>query len=101
MLAERQREAAEFRALGNQRAQEIPARDDREVAVLGAEANSQSEQIRGDGDAERIAIFAAAFNRDPEFFAFYRTIQVHEKGFTSEDTQAELGVLSIFRRSGR
>ena len=84
---ERQREAAEFRALGNERAQEIRARADREVTVLVAEANSKSEQIRGDGDAERNSIFAAAFNRDRDFFAFYRTIQAYQKGFTAEDTR--------------
>jgi membrane protease subunit HflC len=87
MQTERQREAAEFRALGNQRAQEIRARADREVTVLIAEANSKSEQIRGEGDAERTIIFAAAFGRDQDFFAFYRTIQAYDKGFASEDTR--------------
>jgi modulator of FtsH protease HflC len=87
METERQREAAEFRALGNERAQEIRARADREVTVLVAEASSKSEQIRGDGDAERNSIFATAFNRDRDFFAFYRTIQAYQKGFTAEDTR--------------
>jgi membrane protease subunit HflC len=98
MQTERQREAAEFRALGNQHAQEISARADREVTVLIAEANSESEQIRGDGDAERNAIFAAAFSRDPNFFGFYRTIQAYEKGFTSEDTRMLLKPDSEFFR---
>jgi membrane protease subunit HflC len=96
MQTERQREAAEFRALGNQRAQEIRARADREVTVLVAEANSKSEQIRGDGDADRNAIFAAAFNRDQDFFTFYRTIQAYEKGFASEDTRMLLKPNSEF-----
>jgi HflC protein len=87
METERQREAAEFRALGNERAQEIRARADREVTVLVAEASSKSEQIRGDGDAERNSIFATAYNRDRDFFAFYRTIQAYQKGFTAEDTR--------------
>lgn len=96
MQTERQQEAAEFRALGNQRAQEIRARADRGVTVLIAEANSSSEQIRGEGDAQRNVIFAAAFNRDPEFFAFYRTIQAYEKGFASEDTKMLLNPSSEF-----
>ena len=96
MQTERQREAAEFRAVGNQRAEEIQARADREVTVLVAEANSKAEQIRGEGDAERNAVFAAAFNRDQEFFAFYRTIQAYEKGFDSEDTRMLLKPNSEF-----
>ncbi len=84
MQTERQREAAEFRALGSQRAQEFHARADREVTVLLADANSRSEQIRGEGDAERNRIFAAAFERDQDFFAFYRTIQAYEKSFRTE-----------------
>ena len=87
MQTERQREAAEFRAVGNQRAEEIQARADREVGVLVAEANSKAKQIRGEGDAERNAVFAAAFNRDQELLAFYRTIQAYEKGFHSADTR--------------
>jgi modulator of FtsH protease HflC len=96
MQTERQREAAEFRALGDQRAQEIRARADRDVTVIVAEANSKSEEIRGDGDAERNAIFAAAFSRDEDFFGFYRTIQAYEKGFDSEDTRMVLKPNSEF-----
>jgi membrane protease subunit HflC len=98
MQTERQREAAEFRAFGNERAQEIRARADREVTVLIAEANSRSEQIRGQGDAERNAIFAAAFDRDQDFFTFYRTIQAYEKGFASDDTRMLLKPNSSFFR---
>jgi membrane protease subunit HflC len=96
MQTEREREAAEFRALGDQRAQEIRARADREVTVLVAEAKSMSERIRGQGDAERNSIFAAAFGRDPDFFTFYRTIQAYEKGFASEDTRMLLKPNSDF-----
>lgn len=96
MQTERQREAAEFRAIGNQRAQEIRARAEREATIIVAEANSRSEQIRGEGDAERNAVFAAAFGRDPDFFAFYRTIQAYEKGFASEDTRMLLKPNSEF-----
>src|SRR5689334_7122122 len=70
MQTERQREAAEFRAEGNQRAQEIRSRADRQVTVLVAEANSKGEQIRGEGDASRNEIFAKAYSQDPDFFSF-------------------------------
>jgi membrane protease subunit HflC len=87
MQTERQREAAEFRAQGNQRAQEIRSRADREVTVLIADATSKSEQIRGEGDATRNQIFADAYNRDPDFFAFYRSMQAYEAGLKHNDTR--------------
>jgi membrane protease subunit HflC len=87
MQTERQREAAEFRAQGAQRGQEIRSRADREVTVLVAEATSQSEQIRGEGDATRNQIFAEAFNKDPDFFAFYRSMQAYEASLKSGDTR--------------
>ena len=87
MQTERQREAAEFRAQGAQRGQEIRSRADREVTVLVAEATSQSEQIRGEGDAIRNQIFADAFNKDADFFAFYRSMQAYETGLKHNDTR--------------
>ena len=87
MQTERQREAAEFRAQGNERAQEIRSKADREVTVMIAEATSKSEQIRGEGDATRNKIFADAFNKDPDFFAFYRSMQAYEAGLKSSDTR--------------
>ena len=87
MQTERQREAAEFRAQGAQRAQEIRSRADREVTVLVAEATSKSEQIRGEGDATRNQIFADAFNQDPDFFAFYRSMQAYEASLKAGDTR--------------
>ena len=87
MQTERQREAAEFRAQGAQRAQEIRSRADREVTVLVAEATSKSEQIRGEGDATRNQIFADAFNRDADFFSFYRSMQAYEHGLKHGDTR--------------
>jgi len=90
MQTERQREAAEFRAQGSQKSQEIKARADRDVTVLLAEANSQAEQVRGQGDAERNRIFADAYNRDPDFFAFYRSMQAYEKSLERGDTRLVL-----------
>lgn len=98
MQTERQREAAEFRAQGNQRAQEIRARADREVTVLVAEATSRAEQTRGEGDAERNRIFADAFGKDPGFFSFYRSMQAYEAGLKASDTRLILRPDSDFFR---
>src|SRR5262249_12055761 len=87
MQTERQREAAEFRAEGNQRAQEIRSRADRQVTVLVAEAVSKGEQIRGEGDAQRNEMFAKAFSQDPDFFSFYRSMQAYETGLKPSDTR--------------
>jgi membrane protease subunit HflC len=98
MQTERQREAAEFRAQGAQRGQEIRSRADRDVTVLVAEATSQSEQIRGEGDATRNQIFADAFNKDPDFFAFYRSMQAYEAALKGNDTRLVLKPDSSFFR---
>jgi membrane protease subunit HflC len=87
MQTARQREAAEYRAQGQQQAQEIRSKADREVTVLVADATSKSEQIRGEGDAKRNQIFAEAFNKDPDFFAFYRSMQAYEAGLKASDTR--------------
>jgi membrane protease subunit HflC len=98
MQTERQREAAEFRAQGSQKSQEIRAKADRDVTVLIAEATSQSEQIRGQGDAERNRIFAEAYGQDPGFFTFYRSMQAYEKSLTHGDTRLVLRPDSDFFR---
>jgi len=98
MQTERQREAAEFRAQGSQKSQEIRAKADRDVTVLLADATSQSEQIRGQGDSERNRIFADAYNRDPGFFAFYRSMQAYEKSMQHGDTRLVLRPDSDFFR---
>jgi len=98
MQTERQREAAEFRAQGNQRAQEIRSRADREVTVLVADAQSHAEQIRGEGDAKRNQIFAEAYTKDQDFFTFYRSMQAYEAGLKSKDTRFLLKPDSNFFR---
>jgi membrane protease subunit HflC len=90
MQTERQREAAEFRAQGSQKSQEIRAKADRDVTVLLAQASSQAEQVRGQGDSERNRIFADAYERDPDFFAFYRSMQAYEKSMQHGDTHLVL-----------
>ncbi|CCD98209.1 protease modulator HflC [Bradyrhizobium sp. STM 3809] len=98
MNTERQREAAEFRALGGQKAQEIKSKADREATVIVAEANSQAEQTRGAGDAERNRLFAEAYGKDPDFFAFYRSMTAYETGLKSGDTRFLLRPDSEFFR---
>src|ERR1700742_1431317 len=87
MQTERQREAAEFRAQGGQKAQEIRSSADREATVIVAEANSTGEQVRGEGDAERNRLFAEAYGKDPDFFAFYRSMTAYENSLKSNDTR--------------
>jgi modulator of FtsH protease HflC len=98
MQTERQREAAEFRAQGSQKSQEIRAKADRDVTVLLAEANSHAEQIRGEGDSNRNRIFADAYGRDPDFFAFYRSMQAYDKSMLRGDTHMVLKPDSDFFR---
>jgi membrane protease subunit HflC len=98
MQTERQREAAEFRAQGGQKAQEIRSKADREATVIIADANSQAEQTRGTGDGERNRLFAEAYGKDPEFFAFYRSMTAYENGLKSNDTRFLLRPDSEFFR---
>ena len=98
MQTERQREAAEFRAQGGQKAQEIRSNADREATVIIAEANSTAEQTRGAGDAERNRLFAESYGQDPDFFAFYRSMTAYEVGLKSNDTRFLLRPDSEFFR---
>ena len=98
MQTERQREAAEFRAQGSQKSQEIRSKADRDVTVLIADATSKSEQVRGEGDGERNRIFADAFNKDTDFFSFYRSMQAYEAGLKHGDTRMLLRSDSEFFR---
>jgi membrane protease subunit HflC len=101
MQTERQREAADLRAQGAQRAQAIRARADRDVVVLLAEATRTAEELRGAGDADRNRILADAFERDPDFFAFYRSMQAYEIALRSTpeaDTRLVLSPDSDFFR---
>jgi membrane protease subunit HflC len=98
MQTERQREAAEFRAQGSQRSQEIRSRADRDVTVLIADATSKAEQIRGEGDAQRNRIFADAYGKDRDFFGFYRSMQAYETGLRHNDTRMLLNPDTDFFR---
>jgi membrane protease subunit HflC len=86
MKTEREREAKQWRAQGEEEAQKIRATADKDRTVLLAEAKKQAETTRGEGDATATKIFADAFGRDDDFFQFYRTMQIYRKTLTSADT---------------
>ncbi|MEP0708516.1 protease modulator HflC [Parvibaculum sp.] len=86
MQTEREREAAEIRAQGNEEAQRIRSRADREVTVLIAEADRDGQIARGEGDARRSEIYANAYSKDPEFFAFYRSMQAYRESMKGDNT---------------
>ena len=96
MQTERKREAKEFRAQGAEMAAKITSTADKEVTVILAEANKQSEIMRGEGDGARNKIFANAFGRDPQFFSFYRAMQSYEKALIGGDTSMILSPDSDF-----
>ena len=90
MQTEREREAKEFRAKGAEMAITITSTADKEVTVILADAEKQSEIMKGEGDGLRNKIFADAFGRDPEFFAFYRAMQAYEKALIGGETSLVL-----------
>lgn len=98
MMRERQQEAASYRAEGEEIARTIRAQADREVVEVKANATKKSEIIRGQGDAIRNKVFAEAFQQDPKFFSFYRSMQAYEKGLASGDTRLVISPNSEFFR---
>jgi membrane protease subunit HflC len=98
MQTERQREAAEIRAQGGEQAQTIRSRADRDATIVVAEANSAADKLRGEGEAERNAIFAQAYGQDKGFFDFYRSMQAYEASLKGADTRMLLSPDSNFFR---
>ena len=96
MQTERQREAKEFRAQGAEIAQKIRSTADKDVTVLLANANKKSEIMKGEGDGKRNNIFANAFGKDPQFFAFYRAMQAYETALIGGETSLVLSPDSEF-----
>ena len=96
MQTEREREAKEFRAKGAEMAVTITSTADKEVTVILANAQKESEIMKGEGDGQRNKIFANAFGRDPEFFAFYRAMQAYETALIGGDTSLILSPDSEF-----
>lgn len=98
MQTERQREATDIRAQGEQAAKTIRAQADRQATVIVAEANQRADEIKGDGDAEKNRIFAAAFEQDPDFFSFYRSMQAYQDGMKASTTRMVISPSSPFFR---
>jgi membrane protease subunit HflC len=83
MNAEREKEARELRSEGQELAEGIRASADREVTVLEANAFKEAEMVRGLGDAEATRIYAEAYNQDPEFYAFVRSLKAYQETFSA------------------
>jgi len=96
MQTEREREAKQFRARGAEMAVTITSTADKEVTVILANANKQSEIMKGEGDGMRNKIFAEAFGQDPKFFSFYRAMQAYEKALIGGETSLILSPDSDF-----
>ncbi len=98
MTQERVREANEYRAQGEQISQEIRSKADRDATVIVAEATRQAEITRGEGDAEKNKVYAQAFGQDPDFFAFYRSMNAYETSLKGENTTVVISPDSDFFR---
>jgi len=81
MQAERSRVAKEFRSRGFEEAEKIRANADRQSRVLIAESYREAEQIRGEGDARAAEVYAEAYGKDPEFYAFHRSLKAYDESF--------------------
>lgn len=86
MQTEREREAREARALGQEQAVRIRAEAERSRTILIAEAERASQVLRGEGEGESVRIFAEAFSKDEDFFEFYRTMEAYKASLTGDDT---------------
>jgi membrane protease subunit HflC len=98
MKTDREREAADIRAQGQQAKQTIESRADRDVQIILGEANRKSEELRGEADALRNRIFAEAYGRDSDFFIFYRSMLAYETGLRQGETRMILSPNSDFFR---
>ena len=98
MRSEREREAAEFRAQGFERAQQVTATADREATVIRAEAEKESQILRGEGDREKTRITREAYGKDLEFYRFYKSMTAYEYALRENDTTLVLTPDSEFFR---
>ena len=96
MNAERERMAADERARGNEAAQRVRALADREAVEIVSAAKRDAEKIRGEADAETTKIFAESFGKDPEFYAFLRSLSAYEKSLTEKNTSFVISPTSEF-----
>ena len=96
MKSEREREAKEFRATGEEEAQKIRADAEKTRTVIIAEAKREAQEVRGEGDSDAITIYADSFGRDPEFFSFYRSMEAYRKSIGESGTSMVLSPSSSF-----
>jgi membrane protease subunit HflC len=98
MQSERQQQAAQYRGEGAEAAQTVRANAERERTVILAEAQRDAQRVRGDGDAQAVKIYAAAFGQDPTFFAFYRSLQAYRTALSGHGTSFVLSPEGSFFR---
>lgn len=98
MKSEREREAKEFRATGDEEAQKIRADAEKTRTVIVAEAKREAQEVRGQGDSNAILIYADSFGQDPEFFSFYRSMEAYRKSIGESGTSMVLSPNSSFFR---
>ena len=98
MQSEREQQARQYRGEGAEAAQTVRANAERERTVILAEAQRDSQRVRGDGDAQSIKIYADAFNQDKEFYAFYRSLQAYREALNGKDTSFVLSPEGNFFR---
>ncbi len=96
MIAEREKEAKEFRAQGEEESKIIMSKAEKERTIILAEAKRKSEILRGEGDGEASKIFAESYGRDADFFSFYRTMQAYRESIKNKDTSMVLSPDSEF-----
>ena len=97
MEAERKRQANKFRSEGEEEAQKIRAATDRDKTVILAEAYKTAQQIRGEGEAEALDIYATSFSKDPDFYEFLRTLETYEKVIDKKTTLVLPGDSKLFK----
>ena len=98
MKSEREREAKEFRATGDEEAQKIRADAEKTRTVIVAEAKREAQEVRGQGDSNAIRVYADSFGQDPEFFSFYRSMEAYRKSIGESGTSMVLSPNSSFFR---
>ena len=97
MEAERKRQANKFRSEGEEEAQKIRAATDRDKTVILADAYKSAQQIRGEGEAKALDVYASSFSKDPNFYEFIRTLETFEKVIDDKTTLVLPGDSKLFK----
>tara|TARA_B100000427_G_scaffold249061_1_gene212191 strand:+ start:864 stop:1709 length:846 start_codon:yes stop_codon:yes gene_type:complete len=97
MEAERKRQANKFRSEGEEEAQKIRAATDRDKTVILADAYKSAQEVRGEGEAKALDIYASSFSKDPKFYEFIRTLETFEKVIDDKTTLVLPGDSKLFK----